>query len=302
MEISQQFKEEGWDILPSTYNDYAKFFNVEEKENLKRYVNILLRKYHETIGMIVLDISLFDEHDMFGIDSILPLIRTFQADRSEYTNWGKQVPIVAFTIHDSFFYKEKALSSEFHIHTYITKSRSKTDVQELQLTAESLYSIFLQNVGIKGGMRGNIDELAIKLGNYIQEINQKSTESLHGRLDIIESHIHRGNRETLAMFDVLLTTSLEQMNFKKCEIFFTEFTDQLASAGLSESRIAELKFKYSNAGRLQKLEVLFKKKKISLIIEYLIDICEDVNLFSGPLGIPSKILSHTLLAISKALS
>lgn len=303
VKISERFTNAGWVVLPSAmeYEQYASLYNADKKNKLVEKVHYLIHENYRELGMVVLDITIFGKKDLDGLELVLPSIRQIKIDDSNYENWGSQIPIIAFSNHEEIEIKERALGSMYHVHTFISKARTRTDYKELLLTSESLYSIFIQNIGLAGGFRKNIDEMSKKFCSYLEDIQQKSSMTVE-KLDDIKLLIEHSNQEFYKMFDILLFSTFEVMNSKKALIFMNTYFHELDNSGFDKGKIKRLKNDIESKDYCAELISKCKEGKLEIIVDYLISLGDSVNLFQGAIGVPVKIVALSLLAFSRAIS
>lgn len=297
-----------WEIIPNDYTTIAHLYNEFNTEELKNYIKQVISENYRDIGMIILDITLFGvkSEDKLGLDVILPIIRSMNFE-GKYGYWGSQVPIIAYTRHNSIEHKERALKNVSHVHCYITKKRSEEDETDLLLTAEALYSLFNKN--INGGH--NSTELFVKSFNNIKgEIREKLE-----LLGLIISDIQKNTKETKSlvndnkrllvttknMSDVLLSATLIQMSNEQLQSFLKEFAIELKNSGYETSKLEK---RLADKDSIKTLSEAFKDGSFTDILEYLHNLCDTCKVFQIPGGVggTAKIISHMLITLTKILS
>ncbi len=291
--LSENFKKFGWNVIPDNFNKIAKFFNEKEKDNLKIYIEDILKDSYREIGVIILDIELLGSktHDTFGLVEILPVIRDFKGD---FNNWGLHVPVIAYSHYTGYEHKKKALGDfKYHVHSYFCKVTNK--VEDLLLTAEALYSVFSITI-LDKGVQEYVNDSFKTLYDHIQ----KSTTNISDKIDKLGMLYIDNTKEMKDMLNILLAGTIRVMDNKQQKMFLKEFSIQLKKSGYS---IDKLNNEYKKPLLINKFKNAFSNGTFNVVLEHLFHICMVAEVFSkDESNIFPIIIGYALLALSKVLS
>lgn len=224
--VIKVFTDNTWDILPNSVNEFFKWKNIlnsqNEKTIIEHYGSIIGENFND-IGLIILDISLFSNHDRTG-KKILEMIRMQNPTGSyKLNNWSKKVPIIALTKHDDDETMESVFGGKDSVDYYFNKESTFQNPLKLLLTAEVAYTNFCIRMSerpiedIFKSFNTRIDQVNLGIAAHFQDL-KSYLDPKFSDLEIIKSNT-----------SLLICQQFKNMSHDKAEKFFTEYSHELSS-------------------------------------------------------------------------